>query len=173
MTQKACIYTQLPEIPQMTVSSIDDLIKLHEGLRLAAYDDATGEPVPVGGTCKGTLTIGYGHTGADVVPGMFCNEALADQWLGADIATATAAASRDIGETIWPFISTVRRAALIDMAFELGGAGLDGFHDLISAVHAEDWTEAWHAALDSDWARKVPRRAHNDAGMLLTGEWPA
>lgn len=45
-------------------------IEREEGLRLEAYDDATGRPVPVGGHVKGVLTIGIGHTGPDVVKGM-------------------------------------------------------------------------------------------------------
>ena len=32
-----------------------DLIKRHEGLRLVSYDDATGDPVIVGGACIGTF----------------------------------------------------------------------------------------------------------------------
>lgn len=45
-------------------------IEREEGLRLEAYDDATGRPVPAGGQVRGVITIGIGHTGPDVVPGM-------------------------------------------------------------------------------------------------------
>jgi len=48
-------------------------LKTLETLRLQAYDDATGLPVPVGGVCKGTLSIGYGST-SNVVPGMIITE---------------------------------------------------------------------------------------------------
>lgn len=37
---------------------------------MGAYDDATGAPIHEGEVAKGKLTIGYGHTGADVKPGM-------------------------------------------------------------------------------------------------------
>ena len=40
------------------------LTKGFEGLRLRAYRD-----------CAGVLTIGYGHTGADVVAGLVIDEA--------------------------------------------------------------------------------------------------
>jgi lysozyme len=53
-------------------------IEKEEGLRLAAYDDATGRPVPVGGHVQGVLTIGIGHTGPDVVPGMKITREQAD-----------------------------------------------------------------------------------------------
>lgn len=46
------------------------LIKHYEGLRLEAYRD------PVG-----ILTVGYGHTGPDVFPGMVITESQAEQFL--------------------------------------------------------------------------------------------
>lgn len=51
-----------------------DLIKSFEGCRLDAY------------TCPaGKLTIGYGHTGADVTQGMKISQAQADAYLIADL----------------------------------------------------------------------------------------
>src|SRR5271166_404822 len=64
------------------------MVKQSEGLRLAAYDDATGEPVPLGGVCKGTLTIGWGHVSPAVTPGQICTQAEADAWLEADLMQA-------------------------------------------------------------------------------------
>lgn len=150
---------------------VSDLIKTHEGLRLASYDDATGDPVPVGGHARGTLTIGYGHTGADVFAGQTCTTAQADAWLAADIAIATERAAADIGDE-WSSLNDARQAALIDMAFELGGAGLADFRDMVVGVQCADWPEAHYQALKSKWAREVPKRAQTDAGMLLSGEWP-
>lgn len=54
------------------------LIATFEGLRLQSYDDATGKPVLDGQVAKGTLTIGYGHTGADVTPGLTISRDLAE-----------------------------------------------------------------------------------------------
>lgn len=157
----------------MIIASVTDLIKLHEGKRLAAYDDKDGEPVPAGGQAKGTLTIGFGHTGSDVFPGQVCTAAQAEAWLAADIAIATARAEADLTPVAWLALDPVRQAALIDMAFEIGGRGLAEFHDMIAAIHAADWTEAHYQALDSDWARiEAPKRAAMDAAMLLKGEWP-
>lgn len=52
-----------------------DLIKHFEGLELAAYRDSVG-----------VLTIGYGHTGADVKPGMEISTAEAERLLKDDLA---------------------------------------------------------------------------------------
>jgi len=51
-----------------------DLIKAFEKLELKAYKCAAD-----------VLTIGYGHTGSDVVPGMTINETYANAFLKADV----------------------------------------------------------------------------------------
>ena len=50
------------------------LIKKFEGCRLQTYFDPAGVP-----------TIGYGHTGVDVVPGLVWTQAQADQMLARDL----------------------------------------------------------------------------------------
>ena len=57
-------------MPRQMTEAGRAFIEKEEGLRLEAYDDATGRPVPAGGHVQGVLTIGIGHTGPDVVTGM-------------------------------------------------------------------------------------------------------
>lgn len=47
-----------------------NLLRKWEGCILFAYDDANDRRVNPGDTVQGTLTIGYGHTGPGVVPGL-------------------------------------------------------------------------------------------------------
>lgn len=54
-----------------------ELIKRHEGCRLTAYKCPAG-----------VWTIGYGHTGADVVPGMTITSQRAEELLAEDIRWA-------------------------------------------------------------------------------------
>lgn len=54
--------------------SIKEKIKAWEGCRLSAYRCPAG-----------VWTIGYGHTGADVKPGMKISQARADELFDADI----------------------------------------------------------------------------------------
>ncbi|OQS34560.1 lysozyme [Chromobacterium haemolyticum] len=51
------------------------LIQQFEGLRLKAYQDAVG-----------VWTIGYGHTGPDVTPGLVITQAQADALLARDLS---------------------------------------------------------------------------------------
>lgn len=57
-----------------------------------AYDDADSpkqrKPVIKGQKLRGTLTIGYGHTGADVYPGLVISKEKAENLLQQDLAKA-------------------------------------------------------------------------------------
>lgn len=65
--------------PERTISKEGlDLIKSFEGLSLKAYPDP--------GTGGAPWTIGYGHTGSDVSPGLVITEAKADELLRKDVA---------------------------------------------------------------------------------------
>ena len=84
------------------------IIKDAEKCVLYAYDDKgetmtdpkTKEKVPKpfkkGMKLKGTLTIGYGHTGRDVKPGMTITKQKADELLKKDMGTATRAIKKHV-----------------------------------------------------------------------------
>lgn len=155
------------------ITDVLSLLRRHEGLRLAAYDDATGQPVVAGDACAGTLTIGYGHTGSDVAPGDIWTKDQAEATLEQDARKAWLVCRSIIGPLLWMELDVVRQAALQDMAFNLGEGGLSKFVHLLDAVRSGAWSVAAHEALSSKWAGQVRQRAADDAHMLLTGEWPA
>ncbi len=146
-----------------------EMVKANEGLRLAAYDDATGDSVPVGGVCRGTLSIGFGHTGTDVFPGQVCTEAQADAWLHSDLNVASLAAASVVGSDVWPTLTDARQAALTDMAYNMGRHRFSGFINMLAAIRAEEWDQAGEEALKSKWAKQVPYRAAYDAFLIRTG----
>ena len=64
-----------------------------------------------------------------------------------------------------------RRVVLVDMAFQMGMAGMLGFPKMINALRAERWYEAANECLDSKYAREdTPERAQRSAEILRTGE---
>lgn len=147
---------------------VGDLIRLHEGLRLKAYDDETHKPIGPGSVVEGHPTIGYGR--ALDVRGVSKSEA--EDLLDNDIEAAEAEAAGAIGFGYWNALDDVRQAALTDMAFNLGQRGLDGFVNLLTAVRKRDWLRANSEVLESKWARDVGTRASHIASMFLTGQWP-
>lgn len=80
------------------------LIKEFEGLRLEAYRDAVG-----------VLTIGYGHTGSDVTPGLTISPKKADDLLQRDLLRFSADVSR-----LTPRVTDTQFSALVAFAFNVG-----------------------------------------------------
>ena len=143
------------------VASVLDLIKRHEGCRLTAYADTEGKP-----------TIGWGHCTAGIRIGDMISQRQADFWLAFDIEVAEENAEAVYGLEAWNALDEVRRAALVDMAFQLGRKGLAGFIHMLTALSVGDWKGAARHALDSEWAKQTPNRAREIATMYETGAWP-
>lgn len=76
-----------------------------EGLRLNAYQDSVG-----------VWTIGYGHTGKDVHPGLTCTQAQADAWLQQDIQGAV----HVVNTVVKVPLNQNQFDALVDFVFNLG-----------------------------------------------------
>jgi lysozyme len=142
----------------MIISNVDQLIKFHEGLTLVAKADTHGK-----------YGIGYGHDGAK--PGQCCTVEQANAWLQSDKVAAIYGASKLLWPE-WQDFASARRAAFIDMAYELGSNGLAEFDKMLEAAREGRWADVKTAGLASVWAKQVPSRAEMDCEMLLTGKWP-
>ena len=132
------------------------LIKGHEGLRLRAYQDSLG-----------VWTIGWGRN--LIARGV--SEAEAAMLLGNDLAEVR----RDLRRRL-PWIDRldeVRLAVLVDMAFNLGVAGVLRFAQMLGHVERGEYGPASQAMLESRWARQVGRRAVRLCAMMQSGLWPA
>jgi len=143
----------------MDLSSAATDLKQDEGCRLSAYPDplSGGEP----------WTIGYGCTGPDIHEGTVWTQAQADAALLSRIAALTT----ELGHALPWFaaLSEPRRSVLINMAYNLGLAGLLAFHATLSAMAQGKFEAAARMMLDSRWARQVPGRAARLALMMRTG----
>lgn len=78
----------------------EQLIKQWEACILFAYDDfdppSNRRRIKAGDKIKGTLTIGYGHTGPDVRPGMTITQAQAEDLFDQDVGKAAAVVERNV-----------------------------------------------------------------------------
>lgn len=148
----------------MTITSLSQLLKYHEGCRLSPY------------TCPaGFLTIGFGHNlDSDPIDGIQRGVEIslirAEEILAADIA-----AKRAELIAVLPWVDElddVRRAAMLDLAFNLGVAGLLKFTRTLEYVKAREYALARKALLQSRYATQVGKRARRIGRMLSTGQWP-
>lgn len=102
------------------------LTEQFEGCRLSAYQDQVG-----------VWTIGYGHTGPGVGPGLTITQDQANALLLSDIA----AAASYVNQTVTVPIQQNQFDALVDFAFNLGRAAL-GNSTLLRLVNAGNFAGA-------------------------------
>jgi len=103
-----------------TSSAGISLIKHFEGLRLTSYGDIGG-----------VSTIGYGHTGAHIHPGMTITEAQADALLWEDVAIAEAVVSRSVSVPL----AQCQFDGLVAFVFNIGG-GHFNYSGVLSSLNS-------------------------------------
>ena len=143
----------------MTTPLLVDDLKRDEGLRLTPYRDTGGK-----------LTIGYGHTGRDVTPGLVWTQGAADDALIEDIAIAQS----ELDEALrwWRTLDDARQDVLVEMCFNLGIGKLLEFKRTLAAIRAGQWARASAGMLLSAWAEEVGGRAARLAAIMRTGSRP-
>jgi len=125
------------------------LTKQFEGLELKAYQDSVG-----------VWTIGYGHTGTDVKPGLTITEAQASVLLAADVAWAVTCVNKSVKSAV----NQNQFDAMVDFVFNLGCAAF-AQSTLLRMVNAGDFAGAagqfgrWNKAGGKVLAGLTKRRA--------------
>jgi lysozyme len=132
-------------------------IKRHEGLVLHAYKDSLGY-----------LTIGYGRL-IDKAKNGGISEGEAEYLLQNDVSIVLSALRRNI-----PFFDSLcvpRQAVLLNMAFQMGIAGLLKFKKTLTLIEMGDYDGAADGMLKSLWAKQTPNRAAEMAEQMRSGQW--
>lgn len=112
-------------IPQEVLELLEPLVKQFEGLRLAAYQDSTGR-----------WTIGYGHTGPDVVQGLVWTQGQANAQLALDLGHAYSQMSSLLPDILQ--LNSSRQTALADFVYNLG-VGTLAHSSLLPLVIRGEW----------------------------------
>ncbi|MEP5762979.1 MAG: glycoside hydrolase family protein [Halieaceae bacterium] len=140
---------------------------IHEGNRLEAY------------ICPGgCLTVGVGRNveanpvtaeiGRDILAvGDKVTQEEAMLLLDADLARYEDEVRAAI--PCFDHLSDTRQNVLIDMAFNMGTAGLMKFRKMLAALEAGEYYRASMEMQDSRWARQVRSRADRLSDMMATG----
>lgn len=155
-----------------------------EGLRLQAYDDATGNPVPPGGSYSGNLTIGVGRNldgnpltqdeiavvGHDGRSAPITAEQ-AYYLLDNDLAAVYARLSAHI--PWWESLTEVRARVVAELCFNMGWGdglrGLSSFKNTLGAIAKGLYNQAATGLMASRWAQQVGSRANRLTRMLASG----
>ena len=132
-----------------------------EGLSLKAYPDP--------GTGGAPWTIGYGHTGPEVHPGMVITQDQAEAYLMADVQKAADFVNKNVKSNI----TQPQFDALVDFAFNCGCGNLAN-STLLKKINAGDMHGAaeefptWNKAAGHVMAGLVKRR-EAEVEMFLKG----
>jgi lysozyme len=102
------------------------LTEQFEGCSLIAYQDQVG-----------VWTIGFGHTGPDVKPGMIITSAQAQALLAQDVKSAAACVNKVVSVQL----TQEEFDALVDFVFNLG-AGAFSSSTMLRELNAGDFTRA-------------------------------
>lgn len=68
-------------------------------------------------------------------------------------------------------LDPARRGVLVNMAFQMGVAGLLGFKNTLAMIEAGKYQDAAKAMLQSKWATQTPARAQRLSNQMATGDW--
>ena len=69
-------------------------------------------------------------------------------------------------------LDPVRRAAVVDLLYNLGPNKFSKFIGFHAALRMKDWASAVSALEHSLWYKQVGRRGARIVGMIKTGQWP-
>lgn len=153
---RAVIEAIVSETSVVNVKECRMMLERHEGRKRRMY------PCP-----SGHMTIGVGH---NLDAKSISNQAV-DQIFSDDLDDAEHDVIDVIGCAVWANLSLPRRAALVDMAFQMGGTGFAQFKKTIHLVSARQFEEAAREMLNSTWAKQTPSRAIDISEMIRTGAW--
>ena len=135
-------------------------VKRHEGRYLVAYRDVVG-----------VLTIGYGHTGLDIVPGQRITSAQADALLIKDLAKF----ERNVAAVVKVALNQSQFDALVSFSFNVGINALNS-STLLKKLNGGDYAGA--AAEFLRWNRAGGRvilgltnRRINESRLFKTGAY--
>ena len=70
----------------------------------------------------------------------------------------------------WAYLGDVRKRVLVNMAFNLGTAGLLKFTNTLALIRSGSYSQAASEMVKSKWAKQVGKRADRLANMMKTGE---
>ena len=135
-------------------STVKELLRQQEGLRLKPYKDAPGH-----------FSIGYGRN----LDAKGISRAEAETMLDNDITEARADCTKYIPR--FAALDEVRQAVLVSMAINNGLTGLMLYQKMLLALASGDYKQAAAEIIDSAAARAIPGRYKDLAQMMETGEW--
>ncbi|ENT8920993.1 glycoside hydrolase family protein [Salmonella bongori] len=125
-------------------SEIIPLLRQEEGVEYTPYIDSLGYPTTGVGFKLGPQNVPLNHYTFNI------DDNPINAWLQSDVDAVIATMQKDavVSEAL-THCNQPRQDILTSMAYQMGESGLDGFHNMLAAINAENWDEAAAQMLDS------------------------
>jgi lysozyme len=139
------------------VSSIIEMLRLHEGVETHAYKCTADK-----------TTIGVGRN-IDPTGGIGLSSDEIDYLLANDVKRVNNELISTFGW--YKTVAQPRKDAMLDMCFNMGLPRLKKFNKALAAMAMGDYNEAAIEFLDSRWAKQVGQRAITVTDIIRSGEY--
>ena len=145
---------------KVNIPALQCQLSIHEGIKYVSYLDS-----------RGLLTGGIGHLLRSNEKTLFPlgSPITADQvttWFQQDVSSAITIA-QNLVNTVWGDLSDIRKRAVCDLAYNLGGAGLAKFKQFLAAMNSSNFSEAGNQLRSSAWFTQVGKRGTDIITMIV------
>lgn len=143
-------------------SFLMERIPLFEGFSATRYGDSV---------TKGCILQGYGRCVNNMKTPATISKSTANKWLAADLIKCEK--KLDTHLPWWRNASIVRRAALLDMTYNMGIDKLKTFKQFLRHMQNQNYALASKSLTDSRWAKQVGVRSREIRHAIKHDKWVA
>nr|7BTS_A Chain A, Lysozyme-Beta-1 adrenergic receptor chimera [synthetic construct]7BVQ_A Chain A, Endolysin,Beta-1 adrenergic receptor chimera [synthetic construct]7BVQ_B Chain B, Endolysin,Beta-1 adrenergic receptor chimera [synthetic construct] len=160
-------------------ANIFEMLRIDEGLRLKIYKDTEGYyTIGIGHLLTKSPSLNAAKSELDKAIGRNTNGVItkdeAEKLFNQDVDAAVRGILRNAKlKPVYDSLDAVRRAALINMVFQMGETGVAGFTNSLRMLQQKRWDEAAVNLAKSRWYNQTPNRAKRVITTFRTGTWDA
>nr|6ZX9_C Chain C, Vpr protein fused to T4 lysozyme [synthetic construct] len=159
--------------------NIFEMLRIDHGLRLKIYKDTEGYyTIGIGHLLTKSPSLNAAKSELDKAIGRNTNGVItkdeAEKLFNQDVDAAVRGILRNAKlKPVYDSLDAVRRAALINMVFQMGETGVAGFTNSLRMLQQKRWDEAAVNLAKSRWYNQTPNRAKRVITTFRTGTWDA
>nr|5ZBQ_A Chain A, Neuropeptide Y receptor type 1,T4 Lysozyme [synthetic construct] len=167
------------EFLEVLFQNIFEMLRIDEGLRLKIYKDTEGYyTIGIGHLLTKSPSLNAAKSELDKAIGRNTNGVItkdeAEKLFNQDVDAAVRGILRNAKlKPVYDSLDAVRRAALINMVFQMGETGVAGFTNSLRMLQQKRWDEAAVNLAKSRWYNQTPNRAKRVITTFRTGTWDA
>ena len=159
--------------------NIFGMLRIDEGCKLTIYKDTEGYwTVGIGQLLTKDPSLEVAKRELDKLVGRKANgvitQAEAETLFTKAVQKATTGIlSNAVLKPVYDSLDSIRQAALINMVFQMGVAGVASFENSMKLLKAKNWSQAAINLAQSRWYKQTPNRAKRVIETFKTGTWKA